>query len=152
MVSSTAVTPEDYLTSLPEDRRKIISSVRDVILENLPAGFQENMNWGMLSYEIPLETYPNTYNGQPLWTACLAAQKQYNAIYLFAVYQDANALQQLLDGYAKMGIKPDIGKSCIRFKRLDQLPLAVIGELISDVSVEGLIRIYEQARGIQPSV
>ena len=152
MVSSTAVTPEDYLTSLPEDRRKIISSVRDVILENLPAGFQENMNWGMLSYEIPLETYPNTYNGQPLWTACLAAQKQYNAIYLFAVYQDANALQQLLDGYAKMGIKPDIGKSCIRFKRLEQLPLAVIGELISDVSVEGLIRIYEQARGIQPSV
>ena len=152
MVSSTAVTPEDYLTSLPDDRRKTISSVRDVILENLPAGFQENMNWGMLSYEIPLETYPNTYNGQPLGTACLAAQKQYNAIYLSAVYQDANALQQLLDGYAKMGIKPDIGKSCIRFKRLEQLPLAVIGELISDVSVEGLIRIYEQARGIQPSV
>ena len=152
MVSSTAGTPEDYLTSLPDDRRKIISSVRDVILENLPAGFQENMNWGMLSYEIPLETYPNTYNSQPLGTAGLAAQKHYNAIYLFAVYQDANALQQLLDGYAKLGIKPDIGKSCIRFKRLEQLPLAVIGELISDVSVEGLIRIYEQARGIQPSV
>lgn len=152
MVSSTAVTPEDYLASLPDDRRKIISSVRDVILENLPVGFQEKMNWGMLSYEIPLETYPNTYNGQPLGTAGLAAQKHYNAIYLLAVYQDANALQQLLDSYAKMGIKPDIGKSCIRFKRLEQLPLAVIGELIRDVSVEGLIRIYEQARGIQPSV
>ena len=85
---SNAKTVEEYLNSLPEDRKFAISKVRNVILKNLPKGFEENMNWGMISYEIPLSIYPNTYNGQPLMFAALASQKNYMAVYLSNVYGD----------------------------------------------------------------
>jgi hypothetical protein len=81
MVSSTATTPQQYLASLPEDRREVIAGVRKLLLDNLPAGIEENMNFGMLSYEIPFSTYPETYNKQPLMFAALAAQKHYFSRY-----------------------------------------------------------------------
>jgi len=139
MVSSTTTTPADYLASLPEDRRKIISAIRDIILANLPVGYQETMNWGMLSYEIPLETYPNTYNKKALSYIGLAAQKNYNSLYLMSVYQDPADYQELMDAFAAIGVKPDIGKSCVRFKKLEQLPLETIARLISKTSVQEFI-------------
>ena len=143
MVSTTTTTPEAYLASLPEDRREIISAVRDLILQNLPEGYQETINWGMLSYEIPLETYPDTYNKNPLSNVGLAAQKNYNSLYLMAVYQNPADYKELMDAFASMGIKPDMGKSCVRFNTLEQLPLETIARLIAKTSVEDYIRIYE---------
>ena len=146
MVSTSTTTPEAYLASLPEERREIISAVRDLILQNLPEGYQETINWGMLSYEIPLETYPDTYNKNPLSNVGLAAQKNYNSLYLMAVYQNPEDYQELMDAFANLGIKPDMGKSCIRFKRLEQLPLDTIARLIAKTSVDDYIRIYETSQ------
>ena len=82
MAQSSIAKVEDYLKDLPEDRREIISTIRSKILKNLPIGYVESMNWGMISYEIPLETYPDTYNNQPLGIAAIASQKNHIAIYL----------------------------------------------------------------------
>lgn len=146
MVSSSTTTPADYLASLPEERREIISAVRNLILQNLPEGYQETINWGMLSYEIPLETYPDTNNKNPLSNVGLAAQKNYNSLYLMAIYQNPADYQELMDAFAEMGIKPDMGKSCVRFTKLDQLPLDTIARLIAKTSVADYIRIYETSQ------
>ena len=139
MVSTSTTTATDYLASLPQDRREVISAVRELILRNLPEGYQETINWGMLSYEVPLETYPDTYNKKPLSYVGLAAQKNYNSLYLMSVYQDPADYQELMEAFARMGVKPDMGKSCIRFKKLDQLPLETIARLIAKKSVQDFV-------------
>ena len=139
MVSTSTTTPSDYLASLPQDRREVISALRDLILDNLPEGYEETINWGMLSYEVPLEIYPDTYNKKPLSYIGLAAQKNYNSLYLMSVYQDPADYQELMDAFAAMGVKPDMGKSCIRFKSLDQIPLETISRLIAKTSVRDFV-------------
>lgn len=139
MVSTATTTPTNYLASLPQDRREVISAMRELILRSLPEGYQETINWGMLSYEVPLEMYPDTYNKKPLNYIGLAAQKNYNSLYLMSVYQNPADYQELLDAFAAMGVKPDIGKSCIRFKNLEQMPLETIARLISKTSVQEFI-------------
>lgn len=139
MVSTSTTTPSDYLASLPQDRREVISALRDLILDNLPKGYEETINWGMLSYEVPLEIYPDTYNKKPLSYIGLAAQKNYNSLYLMSVYQDPADYQELMDAFAAMGVKPDMGKSCIRFKSLDQIPLETISRLIAKTSVRDFV-------------
>ncbi|MEL7645973.1 MAG: DUF1801 domain-containing protein [Anaerolineaceae bacterium] len=146
MVSSAAKSPQAYLAELPADRRQEIAAVRDLILAHLPVGYEEAMRWGMLSYEIPLAVYPSTYNGQPLNYIGLAAQKQKNSLYLMGVYADPAALQDLLDAYARSGLKADIGKSCLRFRKARDLPLEKIGELIASVPPEKYIALYEKSR------
>ena len=146
MVSTSTTTATDYLASLPQDRREVISAVRELILRNLPEGYQETINWGMLSYEVPLETYPDTYNKKPLSYVGLAAQKNYNSLYLVSVYQDPADYQELMEAFARMGVKPDMGKSCIRFKKLDQIPLEKIARLIAKTSVQDFV---ETAKSIQ---
>lgn len=139
MVSTTTTTPSDYLASLAQDRREIISALRDLILQNLPQGYQETINWGMLSYEVPLERYPDTYNKKPLNYIGLAAQKNYNSLYLMSVYQNPADYQELMDAFDAMGVKPNMGKSCIRFKKLEQLPLDTISRLIAKTSVQEFV-------------
>ena len=139
MVSTSTTTATDYLASLPQDRREVISAVRELILRNLPEGYQETINWGMLSYEVPLETYPDTYNKKPLSYVGLAAQKNYNSLYLMSVFQDPADYQELMEAFARMGVKPDMGKSCIRFKKLDQIPLEKIARLIAKTSVQDFV-------------
>lgn len=146
MVSSTAKTPEEYLLSLPEDRRAVIGAVRHLILENLPPGYVETINWGMLSYEIPLETFSDTYNDQPLSYIGLAAQKNYYALYLMSIYAVPTLYQKLLDGFKAIGKKPDIGKSCVRFKKLEDLPLEALCQLIAAVTPEKYIKVYKSTR------
>ncbi|MEA5078368.1 MAG: DUF1801 domain-containing protein [Anaerolineaceae bacterium] len=146
MVSSSALTPQEYLLSLPAERRTVIAAVRDLILANLPPGYVETMNWGMLSYEIPLSTYPNTYNGQPLSFAGLAAQKNNYALYLMVVYANPVLLQRLQDAYTRADKKLDMGKSCIRFKKLEDLIQPVIAEIIAAVPVPKYIEVYEKSR------
>ncbi len=104
------------------------------------------MNWGMITWQVPLKRYPDTYNKQPLAFVALAAQKNNYALYLMCAYQDKAFEKSLLDAYRKLGRKPDKGKSCLRFKRLEDLPLDAIGGLISTIEVEDFIATYEKSR------
>ncbi len=143
---SGAETVEEYVESLPEDREQQIAQVRDVILANLPDGYVETMNWGMISYEIPLETHPNTYNGKPLLYAALASQKNHMAVYLSGVYGVDGAEPAFRARYLATGKKLDMGKSCVRFKTIEDLPLELIGETIASLSPEEFITGFEKAR------
>lgn len=145
MVSSKAKTVSDYLKELPEDRRRAINAVRKVIKDNLPKGVEEGM-YGMIAYYIPLDDFPETYNGQPLWFAGLASQKNYMALYLNNIYSDPIAAKWFKDRYKASGKRMDIGKSCVRFKKLEDLPLNLVGEAIARTSKEDLLKFYVDAR------
>jgi len=145
MQSKTA-TVSDYLKGLPDDRRQIISIVRDKILEVLPKGYVETMNWGMICYEIPLSTYPDTYNKQPLGIASLASQKNHMAIYLMGCYMVPEQQEKLHKAFKDMGVKPNMGKSCVRFTKLEKIPLDTIMELIQDFPPKDFIKHYEEIR------
>ena len=146
MVSSRAATVADFLADLPGERRAEIEKVRDVVNSALPAGYREGMGFGMIGWVIPLEHYPDTYNKQPLVYAALAAQKASNSLYLNGVYASKERAEQLRDAFAAAGKKLDMGKSCIRFKRADDLPLEVISVEIASTPPDAFIRIYEKAR------
>ena len=103
--------------------------MRELIQSRLPEGYAEQMDFGMICYVIPLETYPETYNGHPLMYAALASQKRHMAVYLMNIYGDEGTLRWFTEGYAASGKKLDMGKSCVRFKKLDDLPLELIGTL-----------------------
>ena len=143
MVKSVASTVEEYLAELPPERSAIVSEVRELVLKNLPVGVEETMNFGMISYEVPLSRYPMTYNGQPLMYAALAAQKNHYALYLHSVYGSEEVAQELRDAYEAADMKLDVGKSCVRFKRIDQLVPDALAAAINAVTVDGFIAIYE---------
>jgi hypothetical protein len=146
MVMSKAPTAEDYIAELPAERARVLSEVRKVVLKNLPEGYREMMGWGMISYGVPLERYPDTYNGQPLCYAALAAQKNYFSLYLMGVYGHPERERALRDAFAKAGKKLDMGKSCVRFTALDDLPLDAIGRTIAGMPPSELIEAHEAAR------
>jgi len=146
MVSSKATTPAAYLASLSPERRKVIAAVRAVVKKRLPTGYVETMNWGMLSYEIPLSRYPDSYNKQPLMYLALAAQKNNYALYLTSVSSDKALMARLATAYKTAGKKLDMGKGCLRFKTLEELPLDVIGDIVASTSVERRIGLSEAAR------
>ena len=136
---TTAKTVDSYLAGLPSDRREVLSSLRSLINQHLPSGYQETYNWGMITYEVPLERYPNTYNGQPLSYLALAAQKNYFALYMLGAYSDTGQRKALEQAFAESGKKMDMGKSCLRFRRLDDLPLPALGEVIASTPVDAFI-------------
>jgi len=146
MVQSGAATVEEYLAELPPERRAVVAAVRDMVVRHLPAGYRECMSFAIINYVIPLERYPKTYNGQPLGYVALAAQKNHFALYLMCVYMSPEREVWLRDAFAKAGKKLDMGKSCVRFKKLDDLPLDVLGELIAATPPESYIERYEAAR------
>lgn len=140
-------TPDEYIASLPEERRKAMTAVRDVILENLPRGFEEGMSYGMIGWYIPLERFPDTYNGQPLGLAGLASQKNYMSLYLLSVYGDRETERWFKERYAASGKRLNMGKSCLRFTKLEDLPLDVIGETIARVDLDRYLAHYAHAKG-----
>ena len=146
MVRSAASTVSAYLRGLPADQRAVVSAVRSAIRRRLPKGYVESMRWGMISYEIPSKRYPDTYNGQPLLYAALAAQKQYYALYLMCVYQDPTLERLLKDGFARAGTKLDMGKSCVRFRKIEDLPLDAVGRLVASTPPDQFIAWYERDR------
>ncbi len=146
MVDKRAATVKEYLAWLPEDRRKVISKVRSVIRKHLPKGYEEKVTYGIISYQVPLKTLPDTYNGQPLCYAGLAAQKNHNALYLMAAYGDAKQRAELEQAFKTAGKKLDMGKACVRFKSADDLPLPAIGKLIAAVPPAKYIATYEASR------
>ncbi len=149
MVQSKAQTVKEYLAELPPDRRKEIETLRKVILANLPKGYEECMSYGMIGYVIPLSRYPETYNKQPLAIAALASQKNYMSVYLMCVYGEKQYMEWFKKSFEASGKKLDMGKSCVRFKKSDDLPLDVIGEAIAKVSVENYIKFYEKVQNQQ---
>jgi len=141
-----AKTAEEYIQELPEYRRESIKAVRKLILEYLPDGYQETINWGMISYEIPLDRYPDTYNNQPLSYLGLAAQSDYNALYLMPVYQDEELQDWLSEEFEKANKKMDMGRSCLRFQTLDDLPVEAISKIIAHQTPDEFIAQYEESR------
>ena len=137
---------EEYLASLPEDRRRELERVRHVVKEHLPAGYEEGVGFGMICYSVPLSAYRDTYNKQPLMYAALASQKNYLSLYLMPIYPDGKLDKQLRDAFAALGKKPDVGKSCIRFKRADDLPLETIGDIVAAVPMDRWIEVAKSAR------
>ncbi len=147
MVSSAAKTIDAYLAELPPERRAVIAAMRDRVNAHLPPGYEETMNWGMITWQIPLARYPITYNKQPLAYVALAAQKNNYALYLSGVYAEGEQERKLRAEAAALGKKLDMGKSCVRFRNIEDLPLDAIGELIASMSVEAYIASYEARRG-----
>ncbi len=145
MATSKAATVEEYLAELPAERRAVVSKVREVVKRNLPQGYSEMMSSGMICYGIPLSRYPDTYNGQPLGYVALAAQKNYYALYLMGPYMDPEQGKQLDAAFKRAGKKMDMGKSCLRFKKLDDLPLDAVGRVIASMRPDELIAHHDAA-------
>ena len=146
MVTSNAQTVDEYIASLPADRREAVQAVRNVVRDNLPDGYREGMQFGMIGWYVPLERFPDTYNGQPLGLAGLASQKNYMSLYLNTVYGDPATERWFRARYAASGKKLNMGKSCVRFRNLEELPLDVIGETIARADVDRYIAGYEAVR------
>ena len=144
MVSSRATHVEAYLSELPPQRRDVVASVRDLVNEHLPPGYIETMNWGMICWEVPLSRYPaTTYNKQPLPYVALAAQMRHYCLYLMG---NSTGKNQLRKAYRLAGKKLDMGKTCIRFRSLEDLLVNEIGASVASVSIEDLIAQYESSR------
>lgn len=146
-MQSTAKIPQEYIESLPEERKPAMEKLRKVISENLPEGFQETMGYGMLCYVVPHSTYPNGYHCDPklpLPFLSVASQKNFIAVYHMGIYMDENLLNWFTAEYPKhVKTKLDMGKSCIRFKKMDQIPFDLLGELFQKITVEDWISKYE---------
>lgn len=139
-------TVEQYLASLPVDRRTALAQVRDTINRHLPAGYQETYQYNLISWVVPASRLAATYNGQPLALACLGSQKRHMALYLMCVYGSSELGAWFRDAYRATGKKLDMGKSCLRFASLDAVALDVVGEAISRVPVDAYVASYEAQR------
>ncbi len=146
MASSNATTVEAYLEELPTERRAVVAELRQLILDHLPEGYEEQMRWGMISYEIPLAVHPDTYNKQPLLYLSLAAQKRHYALYLMGAYGDREATERLEAAFQKAGKKMDMGKSCLRFRSLEDVPFEALAQEIARLSPQAFIQKNKQGR------
>ncbi len=147
MGKSNAHTVSEYLKELPVDRKKVLTEVRTLIKKNLPKGYVEVMDWGMITYEIPLKVYPKTYNKKPLMFLGLANQKNYMSLHVMCVYGNKKVEEWFKSAWKKTGKKLDMGKGCLRFKKLDDLALEVLGDLIRQVPMDAYIENYENGWG-----
>lgn len=147
---SEATSPQEYLSALPEDRKVAVGRIRQALLDNLPKGFEERMSYGMLGFVVPHEIYPDGYHcdpSLPLPFINLASQKNFVALYHMGIYSDPELLEWFQKSYAGLGIgKLDMGKSCMRFKKMDKIPFELIGELASKMTPRDWIERYEAAR------
>ena len=145
-MSATPTTPKQYLESLPEDRRKAIRKVRAAINKALPKGYREGMQYGMIGWFVPHSVFPDGYHcdpRQPVPFAGLASQKNYMSLYLMCIYADPKHRAWLQKEWTKTGKKLRMGKSCIRFKKVEELPLELIGEAVARVPVDVFLARYE---------
>lgn len=149
-MQSTALTPQQYLDSLPEERKEPMNQLRKVILDNLPQGFSEEMSYGMIGYVVPHSIYPAGYHCNPklpLPFINIASQKNFIALYHMGIYLNQSIYDWFLSEYPKHSkAKLDMGKSCIRFKKTDQIPFQLIAQLVSKMSVKDWVETYEGMR------
>jgi len=140
MATSGAATVQEYLDELTEDRAAVVAHVRDLVNASLPRGYVEGMLYGMITWMVPLETYPDTYNGKPLAYVSLAAQKNYYALYLMGVYADSAQEARLREEWVARGTKLDMGRSCLRFRRLDDLHEDLVADVIAAVPLDEYVQ------------
>ena len=150
MARSAASTVDEYLQALLPPQREVLTALRALILAHLPAGYVEVMNWGMPVYEVPLARYSTTYNKQPLAYLAFAAQKNNYSLYLSCIGVEPEKEVALREAFASSGRKLDMGKACVRFRSLDDLPLEAIGTLIAATPVDEFIDRYERSRAAKP--
>lgn len=147
-MQSKAATPDEYVDSLPEDRKEAMTKLRKTIKKNLPKGFKEVMSYGMIGYVVPHSIYPAGYHCDPklpLPFMCIASQKNFIALYHMGIYGDPQLLKWFTDGYAKaVPTKLDMGKSCVRFKKPEHIPYQLIGELTAKITPQDWIAMYEK--------
>lgn len=147
-IQAKEISPDQYVNSLPEDRKEAVSQIRKIILKNIPKGFQEAISYGMLGYVVPHKLYPAGYHCNPelpLPFISLASQKNFIALYHMGMYADKKTLDWFTSEYPKHSkAKLDMGKSCIRFKKIDQIPFKLIEELVKKMTVKDWITIYEK--------
>lgn len=148
-MNSKAETVEEYINELPSDRRAIVNELREVILSSLPTGFEETMSYGMIGYVVPLTIFPDGYHcnpNLPLPFINLASQKNFIALYHMGIYSSTELMEWFTDAYSKsVKGKLDMGKSCIRFKKIDQIPVHLIGELCKKMTVQDWITLYQNS-------
>src|SRR5690606_4279491 len=148
-MQSSATTPDQYIAELPDDRREVIQKLRKTVKKNLPQGFEEIMQYGMISYVVPHTIYPAGYHCKPtdaLPFLSIASQKNHIAFYHMGVYSKPELLKWFTEEYPKHTKgKLDMGKSCIRFKNPQNIPYDLLGELTTKISVDEWIEIYERA-------
>jgi hypothetical protein len=135
-----------YLSALPDERRELLTRVRELVVDNLPAGYVEMVTFGMPSYVIPLERYPRTYNGKPLQYLAMASQKSYCALYLMGVYGTEGGEAEFRKRWAAGGRRLDLGRSCLRFRSWDDLDAELLAETVAAVSPEDYIASYDRVR------
>ncbi|MBV6479119.1 MAG: hypothetical protein HGGPFJEG_01880 [Ignavibacteria bacterium] len=147
-MQSKAKTPDEYIESLPEDRKKAVAELRKEIKKNLPKGFKEEMNYGMLGYVVPLSLYPAGYRCNPklpLPFMCVGSQKNYISVHHMGLYASSDLLDWFKKEYPKFtDMKLDMGKGCIRFKKPDKIPFKLIGKLVSKITPKQWIESYEK--------
>lgn len=148
-MQSKALTPDDYIAELPEERASAVQKLRDIINKNLPKGFQETMSYGMIGYVVPHSIYPDGYHCSPelpLPFMNIASQKNFIALYHSGIYADEKLFTWFTSEYPKhVKTKLDMGKSCVRFKKVDQIPYELIAELVKKMTVQEWIDKYESA-------
>jgi len=146
-MQSKATDPDQYIAELPEERKETMQKLRETVQKNLPKGFEETIQYGMLSYVVPHSLYPDGYHCKPtdaLPFLSIASQKNHIAFYHMGIYSDPNLLKWFMDEYPKHATgKLDMGKSCIRFKNSQNIPFGLLGELVTKISVEEWIAKYE---------
>jgi hypothetical protein len=148
MAASGAQSPDEYLAGLEPERAAVLQAVRQLVDDHLPDGYVETMQYGMISWVVPLEVYPDTYNKQPAAYASLAAQKNYSSLYLMSVYSAAGRMsEEEMRARWAGGKKLDMGKSCVRFKAVYDLDLPLIGEIIGGTPVDAFVAALRAARG-----
>ena len=144
-----------YLASLAPDRRAVIEEARAFVRKHLPKGYAEFMNWGVINWGIPLEQFPDTYNGQPLLYVGLGAQKRYNSLYLMGAYESSTGEyttpfpeQLLVDAFAKAGKRLDMGKCCLHFRKLEDLELTAVAKVIGMSTPKEYLAYYKRVKGL----
>ncbi|MCY3414568.1 MAG: DUF1801 domain-containing protein [Candidatus Heimdallarchaeota archaeon] len=145
-MQTKAKTVDEYLNSLPEERKTTLEIVRQIILDNLPDGYEEVIQYDMISYIVPFERFPETYNKQPLAYISLGNQKNHMALYMNGIYSDPEHQSWFVQEYRESGKRLDMGKSCVRFRKLDHLPLEIIAKSVAHTSVDEFIALYENAK------
>ncbi|MDR6969318.1 hypothetical protein J2X31_003348 [Flavobacterium arsenatis] len=148
-MQSTAKTADEYIASLPEDRKEVMVKLRTIFLKNLPEGFAEGMGYGMMGYDVPHSIYPNGYHcdpKQPLPFLGMASQKNFIAVYHMGIYANKELYDWFVAEYPKhCKTKLDMGKSCIRLKKMNDIPYELLGELATKMTVQDWITTYETA-------
>jgi hypothetical protein len=144
-----AKTIEQYMKAIPQERVELVQALRKLLLDNLPDGYEESMGFGMICYCVPLTRYPTTYNKQPLMVAAIANQKHAVSLHLHMVYGNPDNTSELQEAAKLQGKRLDMGKSCIRLRSLDNLPLKTVASILSRTTVASYIAQYEKAMSLR---